>query len=134
MMGPDSLRALPPSELSFHWPDEHHADWCQVCAHVDAWEAEREWKKGFDEGEAHGMRSNTSDSDNPYPAASHAFCGWSYGFWSSRHASMARSLQAQIKTLRGALADIAFSGDMTLVIAQAKAKRTYEALAAGEGT
>jgi hypothetical protein len=47
---------------------------------------------------------------------------------------MARSLQAQIKTLRGALADIAFSGDMTLVIAQAKAKRTYEALAAGEGT
>jgi hypothetical protein len=41
----------------------------------------------------------------------------------------ASDVDARIAELRGALADIAFSEDMTLEVARAKAKRIYEATA-----
>ena len=51
-----------------------------------AWEADieaAEWKRAFDEGEVVGMRSNATDTENPYPEGSNKFCGWSFGFWQS---------------------------------------------------
>lgn len=42
------------------------------------------------------------------------------------------SLSRELEQARGALADIAFSDDMTLVVARAKAKRIYDALVAQE--
>ncbi len=42
------------------------------------------WKDAFDEGEARGMRSNTTDAENPHPEGSTPYCGWSFGFWQAR--------------------------------------------------
>lgn len=39
---------------------------------------------------------------------------------------LASEVDARIAELRGALADIAFSADMTIEVARAKAKRIYE--------
>jgi len=41
-------------------------------------------------------------------------------------------LRERVQVLRGALADIAFSADMTLETARAKAKRIYESMADAE--
>ena len=70
--------------------------------HADAWKADREWKRAYDEGEAVGMRSNTTDAENPYPAGSHSYCGWSFGFWGSRNASLRKALEAEVAGLRRA--------------------------------
>jgi len=71
-----------------------------MIAHADAWEAERSGSPG---GSPAGAWELVRRKDEFY--------------------------QARIEALRGALADIAFSGDITLEVAKAKAKRIYE----GEG-
>jgi len=87
----DPMRyVLPPGSMTLE-PEQKVAG-----KFADAWEAEREWKKAYDEGEVVGMMSNTTDAENPYPEGSHPYCGWSFGFWGSRNASMRKALEAEV--------------------------------------
>jgi len=103
---PDTLRAafsdperyvLPPGSMTLE-PEAVVAG-----KFADTWEASEAWKKAYDEGEVCGMKSNTTDAENPYPEGSHPYCGWSFGFWGSRNASDLRAARTEAAELRGEL-------------------------------
>jgi hypothetical protein len=71
-------------------------------AFADAWEraeAQVAWKEAYDEGEVCGMKSNTTDAENPYPEGSNPYCGWSFGFWGSRNASLLKRAEVRVEAL-----------------------------------
>jgi hypothetical protein len=66
-------------------------------------EAKVEWKDAFDEGEVVGMRTITTDAENPYPEGSNPYAGWSFGFWGSRNRAIKRALEARLEMMISAL-------------------------------
>lgn len=75
------------------------ADLAALQERLDAAERNAEWKRAFDEGEVCGMKSNTTDADNPYQEASHAYCGWSFGFWHSRDRSLLKVAEQALRQI-----------------------------------
>jgi len=79
--------------------DQCHLADCRGVAVILAWQADRdaaEWKRAFDEGEAHGMKAGTMDFENPHPEGSNRFCGWSFGFWGSRDRKRVGAVEEEI--------------------------------------
>jgi hypothetical protein len=81
----------------------HLSDYGEIVAYIRTLERQlaetkrdAEWKHAFDEGEIVGMKSDTADTENPYPEGGNLYCGWSFGFWQSRD-------RKQLAAMRGAL-------------------------------
>ena len=66
-----------------------------------------EWKDAYDVGEVVGMKTNMDDTENPYPEGSNAYCGWSFGFWGARNASLRQLAEERIRLLEELVDDVA---------------------------
>jgi len=64
----------------------------------------RAWRDAHDEGEV-AAKYGKEPSANPYPEPCHAFCGWTFGYWSQSDKDNLRKAEQAHAALVGALLD-----------------------------